>query len=233
MKSIVNDAEIFLVGNFLNESESDQLFNILNDDTKFSYYNLYHYDQKKSAIVTTNNHIKSYWFGDYGQAVQTFGKVVVDQYTNEQVKILTDVVKAYPFHQKIAELKDKIEKNFNVEFNSCLVGKFDSPTDKIGFHSDASDSMGDDPYIASISFGKSRNFFLKKQKKYLKDGENAKKLEVMLNHGTLLIMRKDANKKYLHAVPPDLLCNKENCRINLTFRNYQFHEDEKKFPCSL
>jgi alkylated DNA repair dioxygenase AlkB len=62
------------------------------------------------------------------------------------------------------QLKMKIEQEFAVQFNSCLVGKFNAPDNKIGFHSDASPNMGEDPYIASVSLSKSRNFVLIKQK---------------------------------------------------------------------
>ena len=114
-----------------------------------------------------------------------------------------------------------------MKFNSCLVGLFDSSKDKIGFHSDASDAMGSDPQIASVSFGRPRLFKMKKQREYVTDG-NEERIEMILNHGTLVIMKDGANAKYLHAVMKDPECNENNVRLNLTFRNYDYHPDEMK-----
>ena len=217
-RSIVRDAEIYLVDNYFTKEEADNLLKILNDEEKFKKYNLYFRNRSdKRKIVTVPSWRKSYWFGDYPQAVQTCGSDVP-----------TDLVENYPFHPKILELKQRLEKEFGLSFNSCLVGKFDSPNDKIGFHSDASKSMGEDPYIASVSFGKARQFKLKKQKQHV-EGYTTEQKTVLLKHVTVLIMKKDANRKYLHAVPKDRNCNEKMFRINLTFRNYKYHPEEIKY----
>ena len=119
-------------------------------------------------------------------------------------------------------LKNNIEKEFDTDFNSCLVGKYESPQDKIGFHSDASEEMGNNPYVASLSLGKSRRFLIKHK-------NTSEKIELNLEHGDLLIMKDNSNVNYLHSVPKDRDCSVENCRINLTFRNYTYHEKEKDF----
>lgn len=116
----------------------------------------------------------------------------------------------------------RIEQEFAVHFNACLVGKFNAPDNKIGFHSDASPNMGEDPYIASVSLGKNRKFVLKKQKQYGKK----EKITILLEHGDLLLMRQDANRKYLHMVPSDKDCSPDNFRLNLTFRNYTYDQEE-------
>jgi alkylated DNA repair dioxygenase AlkB len=121
-------------------------------------------------------------------------------------------------------LKERIEKEFNVKFNSCLVGKFDSPQNKIGFHSDASSSLGPDPHIASISFGAARKFKIKH-----KTNKNDK-VDMLLENGDLVIMKDGANLNYKHMVPGDPKCSETNYRINLTFRFYTYDEVEMLNP---
>lgn len=201
---------------------------ILNDESKFSTYNLYFYKEEEQKVISVKNWRKSYWFGDHAQAVQTCGKFITDRKTGKKIKIPTDYVMPYKWEPEILKLKERIENLYGVEFNSCLVGKFDSPKDKIGFHSDACENIGEDPYIGSVSFGKERNFMLKKHRKYC-DNKFGESCTVSLGHGTLLVMRENANLKYLHAVPPDPNCSKDNYRINLTFRSYKYHQDEMAF----
>ena len=178
MNSIVQDAEIFMVDSYLSNPEADFLFDLLNDVTKFQTHNLYFYNTETNNIKVNKSWRKSYWFGDYAQSVQSTDTVATNTITGEKISIPTDFVKPYPFPPEILTLKNRIEKEYNVEFNSCLVGKFDSPSNKIGFHSDASNSMGDDPYIGSVSFGKTRKFILKKQSKFCDVGTKPEKVTV-------------------------------------------------------
>lgn len=219
-KSIVSDAEIYLVKTYLTKEQADNILLELNDDTKFKKPKLYFYDHDKNEIVERKGWRSSYWFGEHAQSSQSCNNYIINN-LGEKIKIPTDFVDAYPFIPSILQLKEQIEHEFDVQFNSCLVGKFAAPDNKIGFHSDASPNMGEDPYIASVSFGKSRKFILKKHKNYGKE-----KVTIILEHGDLLLMRKNANRKYLHMVPADKDCNAENFRINLTFRNYTYDQEE-------
>lgn len=221
--SIVAEAEIFHVKKYLSAADTKRLFNLLNDESKFRIHNLYWWNANTKQIDIKPSWRKSFWYGEYAQAVQS-----PDAFVESDGKIIhipTDYVDAYPFDPEILDLKRKIESDFDIKFNSCLVGKFDGPSNKIGFHSDASTNLGDDPYIGSVSFGKSRKFVLKRQKKYCTN-DTAEKVTITLDHGDLLLMRRDANRKYLRMVPPDPDCSSNNCRINLTFRNYAYSPEE-------
>lgn len=99
----------------------------------------------------------------------------------------------YEFTPYVLELKSRIEKDYNVIFNSCLVNKYICPDDKIGFHSDQCEEMGDNPYVASISLGKSRKFLIKNK-------ATNKIIPLILKHGDLLLMRDMSNVNYLHSV---------------------------------
>jgi alkylated DNA repair dioxygenase AlkB len=230
IKSIVPDAEIYIIDNFISKNEADELFALLNDENKFKYYNLNFYDTKTKSIKSARNHRKSYWLGEHAQAVQKSNNTAEDD--GQIIHIPTEYVMPYEFPELVVKIKNRIEQMFNVEFNSCLVGKFESPTDKIGFHSDSSDSMGSNPSVGSLSLGRSRNFIIQRSKKYQIDELGKNKMKINLQHGTLCMMANDSNIKYLHMVPVDLGCSEDDCRINLTFRNYKYFPDEMMFNSS-
>uniref|UniRef100_A0A6C0CA24 Fe2OG dioxygenase domain-containing protein n=1 Tax=viral metagenome TaxID=1070528 RepID=A0A6C0CA24_9ZZZZ len=230
LKSIVPDAEIYIIDNFISNDEADELFALLNDESKFKYYNLNFYDVKTKSIVSARNHRKSYWLGEHAQAVQKSNNTAEDD--GKVISIPTEYVLPYTFPELVMRFKNRIEKKFDIEFNSCLVGKFESPTDKIGFHSDSSDSMGPNPIVGSLSLGRSRNFIIQRSKKYQIDELKKNKKKINLQHGTLCMMGNESNVKYLHMVPPDSGCCEDDCRINLTFRNYKYFPDEMEFSAS-
>lgn len=225
--SLVKNATIIHVPAFLPKEEADKIMQILVSG-KFRYQTLYHYNEKEKMIVTGTNHRKSYWLGEHAQSTQNSPNVHIIKDTQERIDLPTDYVFPYTFPPSIQELQKHIEKEYAVTFNSCLVGLFDSPTDKIGFHSDSSESLGTDPQIASVSFGAERRFRIKSKNK-----DNRETVDLILKHGDLLIMKDGANEKYLHAVPKDPKCTPNNIRINMTFRNYNYDENEKKINATV
>eukprot|EP01090_Pellita_catalonica_P007253 TRINITY_DN17862_c0_g1_i1.p1 TRINITY_DN17862_c0_g1~~TRINITY_DN17862_c0_g1_i1.p1 ORF type:complete len:270 (+),score=47.90 TRINITY_DN17862_c0_g1_i1:51-860(+) len=224
--SILKQANVYHIKQYLGRDEADAMMKFLDRADKFSSYQLYFFDSKTQGVRTVQNWRLSYWLGDYAQAVQAPG-ITKKLANGDEIPIPTDYVRPYAFPTEISKLKDKIESIYKVKFNSCLVGKFTSPKDKIGFHSDASDQMGTDPQIASLSLGAARTFSMKKKYALAKD-QGVEEVSVNLQHGDLLIMKDGANANYLHAVPADPKCNQNNPRINLTFRNYTYHPDEQK-----
>ena len=227
-KSLVKSGEIFYKEKFLDKEEADEMFDLLYDMDKFRFTKMYHYNQETKQIDVRNNHRQSYWLGDHAQATGYTDQVVIDRDTGDKVTVPTDFVTPYEFPPLVWELKERIEQAYGIEFNGCLVGLYDGPAQKIGYHSDSSQSMGEDPYIGSVSFGASRKFSLKPNRETSAITDE-KPIQVVLKHGDLVVMRRNANKNYLHAVMKDPNCNPDNVRINLTFRLYDYHPDEKKF----
>lgn len=80
----------------------------------------------------------------------------------------------------------------------------------MGFHSDDEMELGSNPTIASVNFGESRRFIFRR-----KDDKN-EKFELLLTHGSLLIMAGEMQHYWQHAVPKEP--KKIKPRINLTFR---------------
>lgn len=85
-----------------------------------------------------------------------------------------------------------------------------SGADHLSWHADNEASNGPEPVIASISLGAERKF-------ELRHNESGEVIDVMLSHGSLLVMSGLSQKCWMHRIPkaPRL----EEPRINLTYRH--------------
>jgi alkylated DNA repair dioxygenase AlkB len=81
--------------------------------------------------------------------------------------------------------------------------------DSMGYHADNEKELGINPAIASLSLGDSRLFRLHHKKRR----EN---LDIVLEHGDLLVMAGALQHHWVHALPKTRQA--KNSRINLTFR---------------
>jgi alkylated DNA repair dioxygenase AlkB len=108
-------------------------------------------------------------------------------------------------------LRERLEHQFAAAFNSVLANRYRSGRDAMGWHSDDEPELGTAPVIASLSLGATRRFVLKHRQ------DPARKLELLLPHGSLLLMSGDTQRHYRHALPRTAKPTGE--RINLTFRN--------------
>lgn len=115
-----------------------------------------------------------------------------------------------PWNEGLLHIKHKIEKLVNTKFNSVLLNWYRDGEDYMGWHTDAEKELGKNPIIASVNFGATRRFLLRR-----KDDESIK-VEFPLKHGTLLIMKGELQHFWKHAVPKELKVKEH--RFNLTFR---------------
>jgi len=117
---------------------------------------------------------------------------------------------ALPFCKVLLDIKAAVEFTTNYNYNAVLVNYYRDGNDSNGWHADNEPELGNDPVVASLSFGVSRRF-------YLKSNETNETLKLMLEHGDLLFMGKGIQTEWKHCVPksPKVL----EGRINLTFRN--------------
>jgi alkylated DNA repair dioxygenase AlkB len=90
-----------------------------------------------------------------------------------------------------------------------LVNWYRNGEDYVGWHSDNEPELGEQPFIASLTFGAERVFEFR-HKKSLQQGQ------VLLRSGMLLIMQPNFQHDWLHSVPIDKRV--QEGRINLTFR---------------
>ncbi len=116
---------------------------------------------------------------------------------------------ALPWTQELLELKALTEQKTGETFNSCLLNLYHNGSEGMAWHSDAEKDLKKHGAIASLSFGAERKFAFKhKQSKEV--------ISVVLQHGSLLIMKDATQANWLHRLPPTKLISKP--RVNLTFR---------------
>jgi alkylated DNA repair dioxygenase AlkB len=111
--------------------------------------------------------------------------------------------------QELLEIKSMIEPICEVKFNSVLLNLYRNGNDSISWHTDAEKELGKNPLIASVNFGAERKF-------QIKHNETNEKHEIILKHGSLLIMKGELQHFWKHQVPKQKDILKE--RVNLTFR---------------
>ncbi len=115
-----------------------------------------------------------------------------------------------PFTKELISIKERIEKVCPTKFTGCLLNLYRNGQDSNGWHADNEKELGKDPIIASISLGEDRWFHFKH-----KTNKNLKQ-KILLEHGSLLIMKGKTQEYWLHQIPKTK--KKTNPRINLTFR---------------
>lgn len=98
--------------------------------------------------------------------------------------------------------------------NGLIANLYRDGSDSISFHADNEPTLGDQPTVASVSYGASRRFQLKP-----KAGGAVHVLD--LNHGDLLIMGGATQAEYLHAITKTKRVS--DLRLSLTFRRYHSH----------
>jgi alkylated DNA repair dioxygenase AlkB len=116
---------------------------------------------------------------------------------------------ALPFTKELLELKLLIEKESGETFNSCLLNLYHDGNEGMAWHSDAETDLKKDGAIGSLSFGAERKFVFKHK-------NTKEKIELILEHGSLLIMRDTTQTFWLHRLPAGKAITAP--RINLTFR---------------
>jgi len=109
----------------------------------------------------------------------------------------------------LSGIRVQVESYLNVSFNSVLVNLYRNGDDHVGWHADNEQELGDQPFIASLTFGAERRFAFRHKK-------TSEQGSVSLRSGTLLIMQPAFQHHWLHSLPIDQ--NVAEGRINLTFR---------------
>lgn len=116
---------------------------------------------------------------------------------------------ALPWTVELLELKSLIEKETGETFNSCLLNLYHNGEEGMAWHSDGETELKKNGAIGSLSFGAERKFSFKHK-------QNNNKVDVFLEHGSLLVMKDTTQTYWLHRLPPTKKVTAP--RINLTFR---------------
>lgn len=197
-------SRIILKNSFFDEMECDWIFKQLHDETPWKQELIQIKGQKIAQPRNTA------WFGDIS-------------YTYSGLTL-----SPHQFSPLLVMLRDKIE-NFTKEnkinsppFNSLLANLYRGEKDSIDWHSDDEKSLGSNPVIASLSFGETRMFEMRRkdQARVLENGEVdysfAQHAKILLSNGSLLIMDGACQTDWQHRIPKEY--HDRGVRINLTFR---------------
>ncbi len=190
----------------------DQTKNLLPKDGTVNYYG------KVMPIGKANNYYNSLlknitWKNDvaiiFGKRIETKRKVAWYGEKEFEYTYSNNTKLAMPWTEELFELKELIEQKIGETFNSCLLNLYHSGNEGMAWHSDAEKDLKKNGAIASVSFGAERKFAFKHK-------TTKKTISLVLENGSLLVMKDSTQTNWLHRLPPTKKIFTP--RINLTFR---------------
>jgi alkylated DNA repair dioxygenase AlkB len=145
----------------------------------------------------------------FGKHIITKRKVAWYGDTNFNYTYSNTTKNALVWTTELLELKAIVEEKTGEKFNSCLLNLYHNGDEGMAWHSDAEKDLKKNGAIASLSFGAERKFSFKHK-------ETKETVSLILEHGSLLVMKDTTQTNWLHRLPPTKLTKKP--RVNLTFR---------------
>lgn len=120
------------------------------------------------------------------------------------------IMQPHPWNESLTSIKRKVEKATGHTFTSVLLNLYRNGKDSNGWHADNEKELGQNPVIASVSFGEKRTFQLKHNT--IKEAKQS----IVLENGSFLLMKGTTQHYWKHQIPKTE--KPINQRINLTFR---------------
>ncbi|MBW2288613.1 MAG: alpha-ketoglutarate-dependent dioxygenase AlkB [Deltaproteobacteria bacterium] len=183
------DADIEFTPHFYTESEADALAVKLITSAELEQQTLKIFGRNVVAPRL------SAWYGDPGATYAYSGLRLEPK----------------PWFPALGDIRNRLERTMGCRFNSVLLNLYRDGRDSIGWHSDDEPELGEEPTIASLSFGGTRRFLLRHRTRPELDT-----LELLPGHGSLILMAGATQSAWKHAVPKTA-CPADP-RLNLTFR---------------
>lgn len=184
------DAELCYYPELFPTIEADPLLHSLKDGIEWTQNTIRFYG-KESLVPRLEA-----WYGDPGKSYAYSG-IHMDP---------------KPWTKELITIKQTIEPLAGVIFNSVLINYYRDGKDRVAWHSDDEKELGKNPVIGSVSLGAERKFKLR-HKHYKTNGL---KHEIMLRHGSFLLMKGATQHHWMHEIPRT--AKPIGPRINLTFR---------------
>ena len=196
-----------LFGNLADANE-----NLLPKDGTVNYYGKI-IDQEEADAFYLQLLENIEWKNDeaviFGKKILTKRKVAWYGDDNYEYTYSNSTKKAFLWTPELLKLKALAEEKTGEKFNSCLLNLYHSGEEGMAYHSDGEKDLKKNGAIASLSFGAERKFSFKH--KFTKE-----KVDLLLEHGSLLVMKEQTQSFWLHRLPPTKKIHTP--RINLTFR---------------
>ncbi|MGA1227134.1 MAG: alpha-ketoglutarate-dependent dioxygenase AlkB family protein [Tamlana sp.] len=182
------DADVVYYPNFFNKNDADKYFNSLLDTVNWA---------QDSITVFGKTHLQPRLTAFYAQ-------------NNNPYKYSNIVMVPNLFEGDLLKIKNTVENEIEISFTSCLANLYRNGKDSNSWHADNEKELGERPIIASVSFGAERIFHFKHR------FDKTQKAKLTLNHGSLLLMKGETQKNWLHQIPKTKRTIGK--RVNLTFR---------------
>lgn len=113
---------------------------------------------------------------------------------------------------ELLRLKEKAEELTGERYNSCLLNLYHDGSEGMAYHSDGEKDLKKNGAIASLTFGAERKFSFKHK-------TTKEKVDLYLEHGSLLVMKGETQTYWQHRLPPTKKVF--HARVNLTFRTIE------------
>lgn len=172
-ESLLPNAGLYYIRNFITETKAHELFNALRQD-----------------IIWQSPQIRM-----FGKWVNQPRLLAWQATENFPYHYSGQTLHAEPFHPLVEALCREINNYCKSNFNSVLINFYRDGKDSMGWHADNEPELGPNPQIASISLGGMRDFQLKQT-----DAPNLLKT-IKLENGSLLFMGDNVQNLYKHAIP--------------------------------
>lgn len=194
------------------DNYADENINLLPYDGEVNYYGrLLQRTEADHYYEKLMQHIE--WKNDeafiLGKLIVTKRKVAWYAENDFEYTYSNRTKRALPWTAELLELKKITKQRTGETFNSCLLNLYHSGEEGMAWHSDGEKDLKKNGAIGSLSFGAERKFSFKHK-------QSGEKVNILLEHGSLLVMKGTTQTHWLHRLPPTKTIFQP--RINLTFR---------------
>lgn len=196
----------------MNLFDREPVTNLLpNDGTVHYYGKILNAQQAQHYLEKLLNTIE--WRNDeaiiFGKHIITKRKVAWYGDNDFDYTYSNTTKQAFAWTKELIELKTTAENITGAKFNSCLLNLYHDGNEGVSWHSDDEKSLGKHMPIASLSLGAERKFSFKHK-------HTKQTVSVLLENGSLLVMKDATQTNWLHSLPKTTKISKP--RISLTFR---------------
>ena len=191
----------------------ERITNLLNRDGIVNYYGkiMTSLEANRYFELLLNNIL---WENDkaiiFGRCIVTKRKVAWYGDSDYLYTYSNSTKQALAWTEELLCLKQTIENVTGANYNSCLLNLYHNGNEGLGWHSDDEESLGKNNNIASLSLGAERKFLFKHKL-------TKQTVSILLEHGSLLVMKGSTQSNWLHSLPKSKKILQP--RINLTFRS--------------
>lgn len=145
----------------------------------------------------------------YGREIVTKREVAWHGNAPYQYTYSHNTKTALPWTPSLEKIKAVVEAKSGDSYNCCLLNLYHSGEEGMAWHADDEKELLPDGTIASVSLGAPRRFIFRNK-------IDKQKTEILLEHGSLLLMRGSTQSYWEHSLPT--MKRVKDARINLTFR---------------